>query len=1180
MYQYAIPLAAITFSYLFGGGNRPQQDPVQGRQNQGVFQNLASNWMSGGWGEMRRMMGLEATAEEEEQRRRRKDDEERNKMDEKRKKDEDEDYERKREEDRKRADRRRVNMERDEEHMRREHNEDEYSRRILARPEPRRSHRDESSAASVVSAATLIAQAIDRPPHPQQIRYADSWQEILMKSGPYLRAPGQSFGTHNPALVPSLYPDSGYSSMIMNDPRPIVDGRGNGNGVDYDRAAQGAPGPTTGSGDRSRSGGPGPGPEFFGKDNIGSRGIPVDSSRDSDLRNGQGSGENADYYSGKYQERRGAYEAPDMMGAMGNRLNDDAKRRGRGQDTRSQDEEYGRRSRSGGGPDFDDAYARNVDSRRNGDGNYYRERSRGDYQDGGRRNLRRSPSRRRAGQDYEDYDRRRNHADDHDEERRRGRSRAGGSRYDDDEYGVDGRYRSTSRHRTKREERDAYIRRRRLDPHARDHEDHLSHLDDDRNGAAGGVGAGLLQPGVPGGTTIINNVLGGFPMTAGVVSSSDPAPAGHTSISEPAPEPIQPETVIEEKPTEKVEPVLTEREQQEKDNQARRARWVLANEQRGREGRRRKGYADANSASQKAEVSHGPTQPEELSAETITEDSTPRTEGTGKSVSSSSRGSDDLSLKAADPSDDRDLSRKNEDHAPEMQAAGIPTVSSHTVAGQESPRAENRTRHGSVIDSSLDISPTRNKPSGHHQEDIWQVDSGMDNSSIPPKDFDPEIRNAGYQDDKRNGKQPPSVSPKTSPTNQPDSIPSPASSKDSAISLGYDGRNSQIHRPESALPDKESPITTQAVKVQDGAKREHGLVKTGKQRYSSKAELVAPDAAISPVRMAEKEHPDHEVSTGASLLKEPEGHVGMDHAMTTSTSTTYPRGRKRRWAEERMRETTKHAMQAQSSVLKRHNVTGPRTFGRLIKLALKSSPKMAFLSSVVMVIYLIGAVYLGNQVANILQVTAPSSRLSRRQSPGPSSSATTAAADPETSTFSSSTFESFDEDTQILILINVWHAISWLVLVSLAHYIWENIPDPDGPRTRKNWLDKFGFWSMLRVPVTVAPMSVYLLLGARQLTSCAYLLNDPDAIAWSMGPDVGLTWNYLSENNGRGGSTPATVNAPVQDMGDWQLLLISVFFWLTGIPVLLYSIKRVQYPGSLSRGKIIRKVENRYGPNV
>jgi hypothetical protein len=233
-----------------------------------------------------------------------------------------------------------------------------------------------------------------------------------------------------------------------------------------------------------------------------------------------------------------------------------------------------------------------------------------------------------------------------------------------------------------------------------------------------------------------------------------------------------------------------------------------------------------------------------------------------------------------------------------------------------------------------------------------------------------------------------------------------------------------------------------------------------------------------------------------------------------------------------------------------------------------------------MVIYLIGAVYLGNQVANILQVTAPSSQLSRRQSPRPSSSATSAAADPETSTFSSSTFESFDEDTQMLILINVWHAISWLVLVSLAHYIWENIPDPDGPRTRKNWLDKFGLWSMLRVLVTVAPMSVYLLLGARQLTSCAYLLNDPDAIAWSMGPDVGLTWNYLSENNGRSGSTPATVNSPVQDMGDWQLLLISVFFWLTGIPVLLYSIKRVQYPGSLSRGKIIRKVENRYEPHV
>lgn len=361
-----------------------------------------------------------------------------------------------------------------------------------------------------------------------------------------------------------------------------------------------------------------------------------------------------------------------------------------------------------------------------------------------------------------------------------------------------------------------------------------------------------------------------------------------------------------------------------------------------------------------------------------------------------------------------------------------------------------------------------------------------------------------------------------------------------------------------------------------GDARKQADVTKGQQRQSSKVVYDKVTDSDSSTEEADHRVSKPEISTSASLLKEPDSHVRMKSAKSHQAST----GRKQHLPEKRMRETTKHAMQAQSSVLKRHNVTGPKTFGRLIKLALKSSPKMAFLSSVVMVIYLIGAVYLGNQVANILQATAPSSRLSRRQSPGPSSSATTTAADSETSTFSSSTFESFDEDTQLLILINVWHAISWLVLVSLAHYIWENIPDPDGPRTRKNWLDKLGLWSMLRVLVTVAPMSVYLLLGARQLTSCAYLLNDPDAIAWSMGPDVGLTWNYLSKNDGTSGSTRATANAPVQDMGDWQLLLISVFFWLTGIPVLLYSIKRVQYPGSLSRGKIVRKVENRYGPYV
>lgn len=1128
------------------------------------------------------MMGLETTAEEEEQKRKNKKEEERKKMDEEREKVRNEEYERERKEDQRRSDRRREDMRRAAEEDERE----SYTRKVLAPPAPRQSHYDDPSstlAASGISAtavSALINEAMRLPPRPQQVQYDDgskSWQDILMKSGPYLQAYGQRFDIPNPAIAPSVYPDSGYRSMV-NDSQPIVSGRDNG--TNYDRPAQTALEPQNGSVDRSRSGGPGSGPDFSENDNVGSGGIPVAPSRGFDPRDGQRSGENADYYSGKYQERRGAYEAPDMMGAMGNRLNDDAKRRGRGQDTRSQDEEYGRRSRSGGGPDFDDAYARNVDSRRNGDGNHYRERSRGDYQDGGRRNLRRSPNRHRAGQeDEEDYDRRRNHADDYDEERRRGRSRAGGSRYDDDEYGVDGRYGSTSRHRTKREERDAYNQRRRLDPYARGHEDHLSHLDDDRNGRHGADGqltGAAVGAGAAGGTTIINNVLGGFPMTAGVVSSADPAPAAHTSIPEPASEPIQPETVIEEKPTEKLGPVRTERQTQQEKEKSTAELWARANEQRDLTGRR-KGNADAGSASQKAEVSNGYTQPEELAAETVTEGSKPRDDGTGMGVPSGSRGSGDSSLKPSDLSDDRDLLRKDKGQSSDRQGTATPTVSSHTVTGQGS---ESQDGERSRVDSAMGNSPSQTKSSGDRLDEIPRPGSGMDNSSIPPKYSEPQSGNTGYQDDKTLGEQSSSGRPKTSPTNQQDSIPSPASSKDSAISLGYDERNSPIQRPESASPDNESPIATQAVNVQDGAKREHGLVKTGKQRYSSKAELVAPDAAISPVRMAEKEHPDHGVSTSASLLKEPEDNVGMDHTMTTSTSTDYPRGQKRRWAEERMRETTKHAMQAQSSVLKRHNVTGPKTFGRLIKLALKSSPKMAFLSSVVMVIYLIGAVYLGNQVANILQVTAPSSQLSRRQSPRPSSSATSAAADPETSTFSSSTFESFDEDTQMLILINVWHAISWLVLVSLAHYIWENIPDPDGPRTRKNWLDKFGLWSMLRVLVTVAPMSVYLLLGARQLTSCAYLLNDPDAIAWSMGPDVGLTWNYLSENNGRSGSTPATVNSPVQDMGDWQLLLISVFFWLTGIPVLLYSIKRVQYPGSLSRGKIIRKVENRYEPHV
>jgi len=706
------------------------------------------------------------------------------------------------------------------------------------------------------------------------------------------------------------------------------------------------------------------------------------------------------------------------------------------------------------------------------------------------------------------------------------------------------------------------------------------HPDYDRNGrhgadgqfagAAVGAGAGLL---VPGTTTIINNVLGGMPVTAGVVSSADPAPAAHTSIPEPASEPIQPETVIEEKPTEKLGPVRTERQIQKEKEKSKAELWARANEQRDLTGRR-KGNADAGSASQKAEVSNGSTQPEKLAMETISKS---RDDGAGTNPGYP----DDLSLKPPDPSDDRNVTLRHEDHPLDRQGATTPTVSSHTVAGQGSSPAESQVGDRLRVDSAVNISPKQTKSSRGDREDIPPVGSGMDNSSIPPKDSDPQLGTTGNGRDETNSKRSP-VSPKTTSRQQQDSTdevgspaldkatsPGDSSRNDSAISLGYDRRKSQVERHDTARSTINSPIKYDPGVTGDARRRPD--IAEGKQRQPSHVVYDKVTDSDSSSEEANDGVSKPEISTSARSLKEPDGHVGMEPSRTKSHQAST--------GGKRLRETTRHAMQAQSSVLKRHNVTGPKTFGRLIKLALKSSPKMAFLSSVVMVIYLIGAIYLGNQVANILQVTAPSAPLSRRQSPGPAASATTVA-DPEISTFSSSAFESFDEDAQILILINVWHAISWLVLVSLAHYIWENIPDPDGPRTRKNWLDKFGLWSMLRVLVTVAPMSVYLLLGARQLTSCAYLLNDPDAIAWSMGPDVELTWNYLSENNSRSGSTPATVNAPVQDMGDWQLLLISVFFWLTGIPVLLYSIKRVQYPGSLSRGKIIRKVEDRYGPYV
>lgn len=291
--------------------------------------------------------------------------------------------------------------------------------------------------------------------------------------------------------------------------------------------------------------------------------------------------------------------------------------------------------------------------------------------------------------------------------------------------------------------------------------------------------------------------------------------------------------------------------------------------------------------------------------------------------------------------------------------------------------------------------------------------------------------------------------------------------------------------------------------------------------------------------------------------------------------------RKRRLGAERgekeIRDISRNVIQGQSSVLKRHGVTGPKSFGRLIKLAFKSSPKMAFLSAVAAGIYAIGVVYLGNRVAKMEQTTALASQPIRRQSLDTATS-TSVPADLISTSTSTSTFDSFERDTQVLIILCMWHAVWDLILLLLTHHIWNGIPDPNGERSYGNWLDRFGLLSVLRVLGITAPMAVYLLLGARQLTSCAYLLNDLNALVWSIGPDVGLSWDYLAQSLS---SAPdaASGDAMMPDMPDMpdteglQLLGISAFFWFTGLPVFLYSIKRVLHPGSPSRLKVVKRIK-------
>ena len=274
----------------------------------------------------------------------------------------------------------------------------------------------------------------------------------------------------------------------------------------------------------------------------------------------------------------------------------------------------------------------------------------------------------------------------------------------------------------------------------------------------------------------------------------------------------------------------------------------------------------------------------------------------------------------------------------------------------------------------------------------------------------------------------------------------------------------------------------------------------------------------------------------------------------SQTKPGRPRGRRRR--QRVAREVLEY-----SSTLKAHNVRGPKSLARLIKLALKSSPKVTFIMVVVWVTYVAGIVYFGNQVTALEQLTSTSVQPVRRG--------------PEDEIAASSTFsplESFERDTQLLIILNLWHASIWLILLLLIDYIWRSIPDPNQDQRHQVWFNRLGFKSLARIALTFAPMAVYLFLGGRQLTSCAYLLNDPQAIAWSMWPDVALTWPQLSEAAITRTTATSAIGTGKDDVDGMQLLAVSAFFWGTGIPAFLYTIRRIRYPGLRSKRRLISKI--------
>lgn len=255
------------------------------------------------------------------------------------------------------------------------------------------------------------------------------------------------------------------------------------------------------------------------------------------------------------------------------------------------------------------------------------------------------------------------------------------------------------------------------------------------------------------------------------------------------------------------------------------------------------------------------------------------------------------------------------------------------------------------------------------------------------------------------------------------------------------------------------------------------------------------------------------------------------------------------------------------------------------KAAIKASPKACVLLVMLGTLYVLGSVWLGNQIAltSVPSVSASPPELARRQMPESNTGG-----DAMSGTNDTQWNTNNHQDAMSLIYLNLLHLGGLAIVFSLLAYISSHIPvdstdddetTPDthdastttgvGKRAPKSpmirilqlglpWskLGRIGMKTAIRISLTVGPMVMLMFVVSRQLTSLAVLVANPEAQRWSSLPDVALTWSHL-----------VSQHDPLQDPHGSKVMLLSCCFWLTSLPALLYSIHRVLYPAQRSRAR-------------